>query len=779
MASQIRNRSKSIWNLSPLCPGNWNRGRHCHNFVGLVVDDNGNRLTERLDIASHFSLYFENLLGNSVQSSMRKEKEARRPIPTAVKVETLEEVTEEAVTTTLRRGIDYLCSIQAHDGHWPAEFAGPLFFMPPLIMALYLTKGLNTVLSPEHQHEIKRYIYNHQNEDGGWGLHIEGHSTMFGSSFNYVALRILGDGPDDDPNDAVSKARKWILDHGGAINIPSWGKFFLALLGVYDWHGCNPLPPELSLLPGVLSFPGKMLSYSRLVYMPMSYLYGKRFVGEITPLIQQLRQELYLQPYHQIKWSLARNTVSHLDIYYSRPPIQDLLWGFLYNIGEPILGFWPFSKLREMAMNVVMEHIHYEDINSNYLTIGCIIKILCLISCWLEDPNSEAYKLHLTRIPDYLWVAEDGMKVMGTPGSQTWDVPLAVQAILSSNLAEEYGETLCKAHEFIKASQVMENPSHNFKKMYRFANKGAWTFSTQDQGWQVSDCTADSLKVALLLSQIPKELVGEQIETSRIYEAIDVLLKYQAISLTHVFTLQSNNGGFPAWEPTRTYHWVEKLNPTEVFEDCLIEKEHVECTSAVIQALSLFKKLYPEHRRQEIDLCIKKGLQYILDQQNPDGSRGSWGICYTYGTWYAIGALTSCGMMSYNNSLVVRRACEFLLSKQLFDGGWGESYLSYTNKVGIDPIPIKKGVKLLINSQKQENGDFPQQHIRIFILRGHLESTENVFHTIYNIEFIMLQPINCLFRVSYFNQKLDKYRFTQCISTFCLTKHYLFTFYFM
>lgn len=34
-----------------------------------------------------------------------------------------------------------------------------------------------------------------------------------------------------------------------------------------------------------------------------------------------------------------------------------------------------------------------------------------MICCWVEDPNSEAYKCHLSRIKDYLWVAEDGMKM--------------------------------------------------------------------------------------------------------------------------------------------------------------------------------------------------------------------------------------------------------------------------------------------------------------------------------------------------------------------------------
>lgn len=39
-------------------------------------------------------------------------------------------------------------------------------------------------------------------------------------------------------------------------------------------------------------------------------------------------------------------------------------------------------------------------------------------------------------------------------GCQMWDAAFAIQAILSSNLADDYGPTLRKAHDFVKASQV-------------------------------------------------------------------------------------------------------------------------------------------------------------------------------------------------------------------------------------------------------------------------------------------------------------------------------------
>ncbi|CAL4994648.1 unnamed protein product [Urochloa decumbens] len=407
-----------------------------------------------------------------------KENPLKLDIP-AIKLEEHEDVAKEAVLTSLKRALRRLSTLQAHDGHWPGDYGGPLFLLPGLIITLYVCGELDTILSSEHQKEMRRYIYNHQNEDGGWGLHIEGHSTMFCTTLNY-------------------------------------GKFWLAVLGVFDWSGNNPLPPELWLLPYYLPFhPGRMWCHCRSVYLPMSYIYGKRFIGPMTPLVLELRNELYRDSYHHIDWNKARNQCAKEDLYYPHPWVQDVLWATLHKFVEPCMRNWPGRKLRETALQTVMRQIHYEDENSRYLTLGPISK---------EPENG-----------------------LGYDGSQLWDAGFTAQAIVGTGLIQEFSPTLKRVHAFVKNSQVLHNCTGDYKRWYRHKSKGGWTFSTGDHGWSVSDCTATGLQTALLLSMISPEIAGQPMEAERFYDAMDCLLSFK-----------SNNSGFTTYELTRSYKWLEQ-----------------------------------------------------------------------------------------------------------------------------------------------------------------------------------------------------------------------------
>ena len=115
-----------------------------------------------------------------------------------------------------------------------------MFLLPGLVITWYVTE---TVVPQAFATEIKRYLFARQHpEDGGWGLHIEGHSSVFGTAMNYVVLRLLGASEEEK---RMVKARGKLHELGGAVNGPHWAKFWLSVLGVMEWDTVNPVPPEL------------------------------------------------------------------------------------------------------------------------------------------------------------------------------------------------------------------------------------------------------------------------------------------------------------------------------------------------------------------------------------------------------------------------------------------------------------------------------------------------------------------------------------------------------
>lgn len=148
--------------------------------------------------------------------------------------------------------------------------------------------------------------------------------------------------------------------------------------------------------------------------------------------------------------------------------------------------------------------------------------------------------------------------------------------------------------------------------------------------------------------------------------------------------MQNEDGGFGSYERTRASSWLEVLNPAEVFDRIMVEYSYPECTTAVLSALSLYRQYFPSYRKREISRAISQATTYIENSQREDGSwYGSWAICFTYGTFFALESLATVGQ-TYQTSARVKKACDWLATKQMQDGGWGEHYSScktgeYTN----------------------------------------------------------------------------------------------------
>ncbi|GMG27746.1 unnamed protein product [Ambrosiozyma monospora] len=172
----------------------------------------------------------------------------------------------KTVFDATKYGATFFSRIQdKNSGTWPVQYKGPMFMTIGYVASCYYTK---TVIPEPIKIELIRYLVNTAHPvDGGWGLHEVDKTTCFGTTINYVVLRLLGV-PSDNP--VCVKARKTLLKLGGAIGNPHWGKVWLSLLNLYKWEGVNPAPSELFTLPySVPIHPMRWWVHTRAIYIAL------------------------------------------------------------------------------------------------------------------------------------------------------------------------------------------------------------------------------------------------------------------------------------------------------------------------------------------------------------------------------------------------------------------------------------------------------------------------------------------------------------------------------
>ncbi len=561
----------------------------------------------------------------------------------------------------ITRALDHLARTQDEGGSWKGDYGGPMFLLPMYVCTSW---AVQLELSPTLRRDMSRYLRSTQNQDGGWGLHVEAPSYVFTTVLSYLALRLLGAPADDPP---LVLARAWIEDHGGPVTSAAWGKFVLTLFHLYEYEGLEPVQPELWLLPDSLPVhPSRLWCHCRMVYLPMSWLYAKRARVKKTRLIGDIQAELYPEGYDRVNWKLARRSVADTDAYVPRHPASRLINRLLRSYEKRAS-----KTFRTRAMTHVLDHIHQEDQNTHYICIGPVSKLLHTLVWFFANPGGPELRAHCKRLPDYLWHGKEGTKMQGYNSSELWDTAFAAQAMLAADAPSSHPAAIEGAHRYIESNQVLEDVPQP-DRYYRHPSKGGWPFSDREHGWPISDCTAEGLKAALGLATT----VESPIQCERLYDAVEFIL-----------SMQNDDGGWATYERTRGPAWLEALNPSDCFADIMIDYSYVECTSASLTALRDFQVRYPDHRPLEIDAAMKRGRQFLLKIQRSDGSfEGSWGICFTYGTWFGITGLRATGLNVSHPA--VGRAVAYLEKMQAEDGSWGESAESCLARTY---IPTSKG----------------------------------------------------------------------------------------
>jgi lanosterol synthase len=564
---------------------------------------------------------------------------------------------------------------------------------------------------------IVRHYEVTQRPDGSWGLHPESQGYVFTTTLAYVALRLLGLDPD---HPRVAAARRWLHDQaGGVLAIPTWGKFWLALIGLYGYQGVNPCPLELFLLPRWFPFhPRHYYCHTRYIYLAIAYLYNRRVQADLGPIGADLRRELYGVPYDAIDFAAHRHEVAPTDLYV-RP-------GWMLRLASRILAVYerrPVAALRQGALDYGLERIQYEQRTSRYQALSPVNGLLNCLVLWSRDPNHPDLRPSLEGLESWKW--EDGVEGRRYAGarSQTWDTAFAMQALLANPaLARRVELPLRRAYAFLRQVQCTQEIPH-YEREGRDPALGGWCFSDGRHRWPVSDCTAEALCAVLAMHQTPglNLAPAERIPEERLCQAVKFILRRQ-----------NSEGGFGTYERRRGSRLLEILNPSEMYGSCMTEGSYLECTGSSLSALADFRAAFPKMQCGPIETAVARGTRFLRRQQRPDGSYpGFWGINFTYGIFHVVKGLRAAGVAATDPALV--RAAGWLVSKQRADGGWGEHYtsclqdcyvehpqsqvvmtswalLALLHVLDLQSEPIQRGLTWL-HTRQQADGSWPQEAV--------------------------------------------------------------------
>jgi lanosterol synthase len=550
---------------------------------------------------------------------------------------------DTAPCVALERGLRSLEREQADDGSWEGENV-----WCPLLAAqtAIASRVMGLPLSETRRRRVLLAFEREQLASGAWGLHPLSEPYLFVTTLVYVAARLLGV---EAGSPLLARARRFIEAEGGAVAIPTWGKFWLALVGLYRWEGVNPVLPELWALPsGVPLHPSRYYCHTRLIYLAMACLHGETLELDDRQLLEALRRELFPSGFDAVDFAAARTSLRAEEVITPPSVPLELAYRALRSFDAHA------SPTRRQAIRAELrERIRFELRSTDHTGISPVSGLLDILALWRNDPKDPDLARALERFEAWIWEDDvDGLRVAGAR-SATWDTSFALQSLAAAAPHFDVTRMLERGQAFLRSQQIRAPRAEGYEANDRLDPTGGFCFAGVWHGWPVSDCTAEAM-CALL--EAPGSTATEEELTA---------------ALRFLLSCQNPDGGFGSYEARKSRLPLEWLNPAEMFGDSMTEHSYVECTASCIAAMAAFRRRFPEARSERVDEAIARAARSIRDQQRPDGAwSGNWGVHFTYGTMFGIRGLLAAGAAPHDPA--IRKACRWLRQRQRSDGGWGE-----------------------------------------------------------------------------------------------------------
>jgi squalene-hopene/tetraprenyl-beta-curcumene cyclase len=225
--------------------------------------------------------------------------------------------------------------------------------------------------------------------------------------------------------------------------------------------------------------------------------------------------------------------------------------------------------------------------------------------------------------------------------SPVWDTALSVVALRAAGVPADdprlqaAGSWLLGEEVTVRGDWAIRRPD---------LAPGGWSFEFDNDFYPDID---DTVVVALALREL--ELGDEAVRRG----------------LDWTVGMQSRSGGWGAFDADNEALWLYRLPMCDFGK--VTDEPSADVTAHALETLG---------REAGYDSAVASGLDWLLAQQEPDGSWfGRWGVNHLYGTGAAVPALEACGVPPEHPAM--RHALSWLDSVQQPSGAFGEDILSY------------------------------------------------------------------------------------------------------
>lgn len=597
---------------------------------------------------------------------------------------------------------DFFFREQLPKGYWWAELESNVTITAEYIMLLHFL-GL---VDRERQRKMANYLLSKQTPEGFWTIYHGGPGDISTTVEAYFALKLAGY-PAEHP--AMAKARSFVLEQGGIIKTRVFTKIFLALFGEFPWFGVPSMPVELTLLPNWAYFNMyEFSSWARGTIIPLSIVMTSRPVHKLPPLLRV--QELFVRLPRPIDYTFTKED-------------GILTWKNFFIGADHMLKVYESSPVRPLKKRALARAekwvLDHQEPTGDWGGIQPAMVNAILSLNTLGYPNDHPVLARgLKALANFCIESSDEL-VLQSCISPVWDTALALKGLTDSGVPADH-PSLVKAAQWLLDKEVRKPGDWRIKSPALEA--GGWSFEFLNDWYPDVD---DSGFVMIALKGIHVK---------------DRKSKNRAIKrgINWCLGMQSRNGGWGAFDKDNTKYLLNKIPFADL--EALIDPPTADLTGRMLELMGTFgyAKEFP---------AAARAIQFLKRNQEPEGPWwGRWGVNYLYGTWSVM-----CGLAAIGEPLdqpYVRKAVDWMMSRQNIDGGWGETCESYHDRslAGVgESTPsqtswallalmaageagsptVARGVQYLISTQKPD-GTWDEAHYtgtgfpKFFMIKYHI-----------------------------------------------------------